>query len=372
MEEKKEVKKTTKKTTTTDSKKNLNSTTKKSKTSGNKKNINSTKKTKIEDNKKKVKKSNAVKKVSDVTEKKQVSKKSKQQEIEMLEKTNSFDIIIDDERLKDKDSLDFSFIDGKRKKKKAHKDIEILEDINYKEEAKNIEIPKKKRNGNDAIMTTIIIIFSLALGFLICFIWARQSDYFAKVVKEEVVKTKVVVDDNYVFLGDSIFEGYDLKKFYDGLPVINSGIAGHKTTDLLKDMNNRVYKYNPSKVFILIGTNDFVDISKEDTIKNIGKIIDGIKENRPYAEIYVQSIYPVNASINQGGSVCERNNEDINFMNDGIKKICTEKEVAYMDIHKLLVDDEGNLKKDYTKDGLHVNDTAYEIITEEIMKVLKK
>lgn len=300
--------------------------------------------------------------------------KKKVDTIELLDKTNSFDIIIDDERLKDKESLDFSFIDGKRKKQKAREDIELLEEVDYKEEAKKIDMPKKEKKSNDFFSTMLIILFSFVLGFLICFIWARESDYFTETKKviEEVVEEKIVVDDNYVFLGDSIFERYALEEFYKDMPVINSGVSGNKTIDILNNMNDRVYRYNPSKVILMIGTNDYSSISNEDTVKNIGKIIDGIKTNRPYAEIYVQSIYPVNKNVNDGVSVKERNNEDINTMNEGIKKLCKEKEVTYMNIYDLLIDEDGNLKESYTEDGLHVNDDAYEIITKEVMAIMKK
>lgn len=301
------------------------------------------------------------------------SKVKKVEEIEILDKTNSFDIIIDDERLKDKESLDFSFIDGKRKKKKAKKEIEILEDVDYKEELKNIDIPKKEKNGSDAFSTSLLIIFSFVFGFLICFIWAKESDYFTVVEKEkeEVVKTEIIVDDNYLFVGDSITARYDLDEYFKGMPVINSGISGNKTTDILNDMNDRIYRYNPSKVILLIGTNDYSRLSNSDTVKNIGKIIDGIKDNREYADIYVQSIYPVNKEISKS-TVGDRNNEDISEMNSDIKKLCKEKSVSYINMYDLLVDDDGNLDDDYTKDGLHLDSDGYEIVTEEIMKILKK
>lgn len=301
------------------------------------------------------------------------TKLKKKEEIEILDKTNSFDIVIDDERLKDKESLDFSFIDGKRKKKKAKKEIEILEEVDYKEELKNIEIPKKEKKSNDAFSTILIIVFSFVLGFLICYIWAKESDYFTVIEKEkeEVVKTEIVIDDNYLFVGDSITARYDLDKYFKDMPVINSGVSGNKTKDILNDMNERIYKYNPSKVFLLIGTNDYSSLSNSDTVKNIGKIIDGIKDNREYAEVYVQSIYPVNKDISES-SVSDRNNEDITEMNKEIKKLCKEKSVNYINMYDLLVDEEGNLDENYTKDGLHLDSDGYEVVTEEIMKILKK
>lgn len=357
MEEVKEEKKTT-------VKKNNNN---KNKNSGNNKKNNYSKTNSSNKNNNSGKKNGQYKKNSS-------SLNKKEEDIEILDKTNSFDIIIDEGRLKDKESLDFSFIDGKRKKQKAKEEIEILEKVDYKEEAKKFDIPKNESKGSEAFSTFLIISFSFVLGFLVCFILGKESSLFVKTDKvvETVTEEKIVMDDNYVFVGDSIFARYDLEKYYVDMAVVNSGISGNRSVDILNDLNNRIYKYNPSKVILMIGTNDWSTISNEDTVKNIGKIVDGIKENRPYAEVYVQSIYPVNKNVNDGINVAGRSNDNINAMNKEIEKVCKEKAVTYMNIHDLLIDDDGNLKEEYTSDGLHVNAEAYKVITTEVMKILKK
>ena len=301
--------------------------------------------------------------------------------IESLEETNSFDIIIDDERLKDKESLDVSFVDGKgkRKKKAAEQAIEILEEeIDYKEEVKKLDVPEKRKN--EVVSTFLIILFSLILGFLLCYLWATKTDALKSIktitkIKTEV-ETKVVMDENIVFLGDSIFECYDVEKYYEGMHVVNSGISGHTTADILSNMNERVYQYNPSKVILLIGTNDLnKDVEQETIVENMGKIIDGIKKNRPYAEIYVQSVYPVNRSDDEKislSSVGKRRNSTIMEMNSNIRKLCEEKEVTYMNIYDVLVNEEGEIDLEYTKEGLHITEKGYEIITEEVMKYISE
>lgn len=295
----------------------------------------------------------------------------KDEDIEILDKTNSFEIIIDDERLKDKETLDFSFIDGKNKRKKAKNEMEFLEEEYYKEAAKNIDSDILKPKGNDFFSTAVIIILAFILGFLICCIWAKKSNYFSEVktVVEEV--EKVVMDDNYVFVGDSIFEGYKLESHFKDMPVVNSGVSGNKTTDILNNMNNRIYRYNPSKVFLLIGTNDIGNIASSKTVENIAKIIDNIKTNRTYAEIYVFSIYPVNKEVDGWSAPGVRDNEVIKAINKDIKEVCSKKEVNFIDVYDLLADGDGNLKESYSYDGLHLTEDGYQVITKEINKVLK-
>ncbi len=289
-----------------------------------------------------------------------------------LEKTNSFDMVFDEDRLTDNELLDVSFVDGKKNRNKI---IDEIEAVDYREEAKKLDDIVQKKN-TELLYTGLIILFSFILGFLVCYVFCDEgiADTNSR-EKETLIEKKVVVDDNYVFLGDSIFEFYNLDKFYDGMPIVNSGISGNTTVDILNDLENRVYKYNPSKIVLMIGTNDLVlETSNDEIVENISKIIDKIKKNRKYAEIYVQSIYPVNngddEKINHS-MVNIRTNENIKYINQKLENLCVEKKIHYMDIYSLLADEEGNLKLEYTTEGLHITDEGYQVITEAVKEILK-
>lgn len=179
--------------------------------------------------------------------------------------------------------------------------------------------------------------------------------------------------ENIIFLGDSITDWYPIEEIYGDLPIINSGVAGYETTDILLNLDKMVYRYNPTKVFILIGTNDLkYDDDKENEIKivkNIEKIIKNIRLNRSNAKIYVQSIYPVNKEIKNNATE-DRNNEEIQFVNNRIKKYCLKNNITYIDIYKELVDEKGNFSESYTRDGLHPTDLGYAKITMELLKYI--
>lgn len=175
---------------------------------------------------------------------------------------------------------------------------------------------------------------------------------------------------NYLFLGDSITDFYDLDKYYEGLPVVNSGISGNTTEDILSNMDSRVYNYNPSKVFLLIGTNDLLrDKSVEEITENIEIIVNNIRKNEPQTEVYIESIYPVNYELDKS-MVGDRSNEDIKQINENLKKYCQKNDYTYIDTYNLLIDEDGNFSEEYTDDGLHPNDKGYEVITEELKKYL--
>ena len=176
-----------------------------------------------------------------------------------------------------------------------------------------------------------------------------------------------------MFLGDSITELYDLDEHFPDMPVVNSGISGNVTEDILDDMRGRVYQYNPSKVFLLIGTNDIQEeVSEEDIVNNIKEIISSIKANRPYAEIYLESIYPVDEDKEASR---DRTNEVIMDINDQLEKYCRDEDITYINLFDLLVDpdqEEAEIRDEYSDDGLHLTEEGYEIVTKEIMKYIEE
>lgn len=263
------------------------------------------------------------------------------------------------------ENLDVSFVEKKKRqnvRKKLATDEVVVED------------KARKSIGVVFLVVPLLITIALLGYFVVSYNNLKKVKSREKVITKTVEKK--VVDDNYLFLGDSITDFYDLDKYYEDLPVVNSEINGNRTTDILNDMKNRVYRYNPSKVFLLIGTNDIIDGKENDEIiNNIKKIIELIKENRPYAEIYLESIYPVNKTDNDKISlsmVSSRDNDQIIEINKKLKQYCDDKKITYIDLYSKLVDDEGNLKLDYTKEGLHLSDDGYKVVTEEISKYIKK
>lgn len=256
----------------------------------------------------------------------------------------------------------------KLKKKKYSTRLEKNKRIYYMNSSSTYA--DKKSNNNKLILIVLTIslfvnaVLLLKINSLNSAVETTKKDY------EEELRTYKEDYTNYLFLGDSITEIYDLDKHFEGLPVINSGISGNTTEDILNDMKNRVYDYNPSKVFLLIGTNDFIhDKGVDEIVSNIERIISEINDNKPQAEIYVESIYPVNDSLDEE-MVDIRNNDDIIRINKKIKKYCENNDYTYINMYDKLLDENGNFSEKYTDDGLHPNENGYEIITKELKKYL--
>ena len=65
-----------------------------------------------------------------------------------------------------------------------------------------------------------------------------------------------------------------------------------------------------------------------------------------------------------------RSNELIKAINEDIKKICKENNVTYINTYDLLIDEDGNLKDEYSNDGLHLTEKGYDVVTSKIKPYL--
>lgn len=267
-----------------------------------------------------------------------------------------------------------------KNRKKINLEFKNIDDI-Y--DALNENKPQKTlimKNNIDILLyfVFITIIFILSLLLVNKNELNDRMSNTNKELKKEVYTLKETNKNytNYLFLGDSITDYYDLDKYYEGYKVVNSGVSGNQTSDILDDLKKRAYVYNPSTIFLLIGTNDYIHDKKEDeTINNIKEIVDNLNKNLPNAKIYLESIYPINNTDDKKifkSVVNVRNNTSIKKINSELKKYCNDKNCTYLDMYSLLEDKDGNLKLEYTKEGLHMSDKGYEVITKELMKYMHK
>lgn len=175
-----------------------------------------------------------------------------------------------------------------------------------------------------------------------------------------------------VFLGDSITDFFRVNEFFHGAYVINRGISGDTTDGVLKRLPESVFDLSPSKVFILIGTNDLVEKKTEQyIINNIEKIITAIQKRCPQTKLYLESIYPVSSSKNKKIKrfiVSRRNNEIISHINEGLENMAKKRAIRYIDVYSHLLDEAGNIRLEYTVEGLHLTVRGYRVVADVLMK----
>lgn len=243
---------------------------------------------------------------------------------------------------------------------------------NTKYKKKNNLLTKRKKRSKINFDTNIYNLMALLFILIIVLCSSVFINYKITMLEDKIKKLNEEVTfeniaPHYVFLGDSITKQYELSKYFKGYSVINSGEDGNQTEHILKKMEERVFKYNPSTVFLMIGTNDIKDNKSVYYIfDNIRKIVDEIKINLPNTKIIVQAIVPSQENWGE-----HDNNKKRKKVNSMLEEEYKDSDVIYIDLYSMLEDKEtGKLKDEYTEDGLHLNEKSYKIITKELKKYM--
>lgn len=175
-----------------------------------------------------------------------------------------------------------------------------------------------------------------------------------------------------VFLGDSITEMLPVSDWYgeyslkSGLEVYNRGISGDSTLGIYGRVRENVISIKPKAVVILIGTNDLgFGFDPSFVEKNIENTLKLFKEECPDCKVILEAVYPV-----IDGKAGKRKNSDILEVNKKLKALAEKYSAAFIDLTDKLADEKGNLRADYTFDGLHLSAKGYEVTTKEIVKLL--
>jgi lysophospholipase L1-like esterase len=214
-----------------------------------------------------------------------------------------------------------------------------------------------------AILTTVLI-----FG-LINLLWGQQPDKYSVLYyhRASLFEKLKVNKSDIIFLGNSITHYAEWSEIFNNMHIKNRGISG----DLVEGVYDRldpIIKGQPKKIFLLIGINNLArNYSADSVLNGIIKIADKIIRESPRTKLYVQSVFPVNNTFTNSPRHADKGPLVIE-LNKGIKKMCKEKGLTYIDVYPLLkCKDSENLDTKYTKDGLHLNGNGY-MVWKEVLK----
>lgn len=166
-------------------------------------------------------------------------------------------------------------------------------------------------------------------------------------------------ESDIIFLGNSITAYADWNELLNFPQARNRGISGDITFGVLERLDE-VTEGKPSKIFILIGTNDIArNIPDSVILDNYRRIITIIKSASPKTKIYFNTILPVNKTFPDKAHF--NKDEHIAAVNEGLKKLCARENITLIDIHPHFLNAEKMMDKQYTYDGLHLNAAGYQL-----------
>ena len=163
-----------------------------------------------------------------------------------------------------------------------------------------------------------------------------------------------------VFIGDSRTEGLTAYAVLTTSTVLATRglMASSALTNKFIDVGNNekstiidyLKEHKFRKAYIMLGLNELGCVI-DTYVSSYKMLIDEIREVNPDIEIYILPVIPM---------VEERtdevyNNEIIAIFNEELKKICAEKEVPFINVSAALINEEGTLPEELSRDGIHLN-----------------
>jgi lysophospholipase L1-like esterase len=170
--------------------------------------------------------------------------------------------------------------------------------------------------------------------------------------------------------------------------VINKGVGGNNTNDLLKRVDKDVLQLKPDLVIIMVGTNDMINsnkfISYSQYLSNYKAIINKLKENK--IEVVLMSPPPVDT-----GYVFQRHkrilfkdlpNSKIDSVREILHQLAITHQIHYFDLNSLFkITDSPNRTANSLiinkmnkgiEDGIHPTKEGYKFITQHLVIFLKE
>ena len=214
---------------------------------------------------------------------------------------------------------------------------------NSKKQAKMVKNSLKTSKISKKRKSNYYMFLLLSLIFTVCY---SQNN------SEKMNPTKIVL------MGNSITEHwqtYNPLFFKENSFLINKGISGQTTIEMLSRFNEDVIKQNPQAVYILAGINDIAQnsgyISIDDISKNIIKM--GLIAQKNNIKVVVCSVLPVTEII--WNEKIKNANQKVIELNQQLISSSKKNNFIYLDYYNQMKEELSSL----TYDGLHPNKKGY-------------
>lgn len=194
----------------------------------------------------------------------------------------------------------------------------------------------------------------------------KKKILLLNMIKERIKEKKLYFEQvkPITLIGHSIFDYWEISKLNE-YEVNNLGIAGISTKEyidliLKKDLIKSLGK----KIILFSGTNDMVieGWKKEDTLNWINETISILKSIKKDIEIYFIEVPRVLSRMDRANRVI---NELNIYLRDSLSK-----DIKFIELGQDFQDKFGNLKIEFTSDGLHFNENGYKKLKEIVEKEL--
>lgn len=184
-----------------------------------------------------------------------------------------------------------------------------------------------------------------------------------------------------VFAGSSLMEQFPIYEFLQDfdLPytIYNRGVGGFTTAEMMPVLKECIFDLAPKYLFLNIGTNDLngADYSQDALMERYDAILNAIEENVPGVKIFLLAYYPINPVVADNpwmqAVLKYRTNERIRAASEGVKALAQKHGASFLDLNAGITDEAGNLKAEYTIEGMHMYANGYKPVLDALLPTLQ-
>ncbi|RHL06041.1 MULTISPECIES: SGNH/GDSL hydrolase family protein [Bacteroides] len=222
-----------------------------------------------------------------------------------------------------------------------------------------------------------LLLITILGGLSISEAYAQKNNFanLARYAKENAALPKPVKKEKrVVFMGNSITEGWvrTHPDFFKTNGYIGRGISGQTSYQFLLRFREDVINLSPALVVINAGTNDVAEnvgpYNEEYTFGNIISMVELAKANK--IKVILTSVLP--AATFKWRPEIKDASQKIQSLNARVAAYAKANKIPYVDYYQAMVlDENGALNPQYTKDGVHPTSEGYDIMEPIIKKAIE-
>ena len=190
-------------------------------------------------------------------------------------------------------------------------------------------------------------------------------------VEDRILVSAKNLGNRVVFLGSQITRGWNLAKFFPEYDTVNRGISGQRAAGFLLRFRPDVVELSPKAVVIEFSSFNF---RPENTIKEfedyIACMVDIARQNG--IEPLLTTVVPVREDFESEIEIPYNVQDSLQVFNRWLVGYCRENKARLLDFARLLGDDKGFLKKEYSTGQITLNQEGYERISTVVDSELKE
>lgn len=193
----------------------------------------------------------------------------------------------------------------------------------------------------------------------------KDIQQFKKIDSADFPPKKAVL-----FIGSSSFTMWkDAQEYFPDYRILNRGFGGSTLPDLIRYVDDIVFRYNPKQIIIYCGENDIASsdtITAETVSQRFAQLFQLIRNEYPKVPIAFISMKPSPSR--------EQFLPKLQLANQQIKTfLASQSRADYIDVYPYMMHEDGHPRKAlFLEDMLHMNKSGYAIWQYAIAQYLNK